>query len=297
MIADDAGRKPLPGRTVPGVSPKMQRRLRGIFAALQFVSTSLAARLALRMFLTPPRRRLDPEDVPIVAQATRHSLHAGGDEFTIWRWDGPGPAVVLLHGWGSHAARFGSFIAPLRAAGFSVIGIDAPAHGESPGRQSDLLKFRDCLAEVLSSHSPVHAVVGHSLGGGALLTVLAETREHHPDKICLFGVPSDMDYILESFTMMLSLQEPARASLQRRFEKRFGRSAKAISVVAAAPSVRIPVLVVHDDEDNVAPIAQGLAVAAALPGATLIRTKGFGHSGALRDPATIAQVVSFLTTP
>lgn len=292
----DERRKPILGRVVPGVTPGLQRRLRRFFAMLQGISPTLAGWVALRMFLTPARRRIEAGDAPILAAARKRHLRAGAHHFVAWQWGDTAPWVVLLHGWGSHAARFGSFIQPLRAAGFSVIGIDAPAHGESPGRQSDLLRFRDCLAEVLRTHSPVHAVIGHSLGGGALLTVLAETREHHPEKICLFGVPSDMEYILESFALMLSLREPARASLHRQFEKKFGRSAKAISVTAAAPSVRIPVLVVHDDDDNVAPIAQGLAVAAALPGARLWRTRGFGHSGALRDPATIAQVVSFLTT-
>jgi pimeloyl-ACP methyl ester carboxylesterase len=58
--------------------------------------------------------------------------------------------------------------------------------------------------------------------------------------------------------------------------------------------VRIPVLVVHDEDDNVAPIAQGAALAAAIPGAILWRTRGFGHSGNLRDPATIRRVVEFL---
>ncbi len=287
-------RKPVLGRVVPGVSPRMQRRLRRLFAAVQFVSPSLAARLALRLFITPPRRRLDPEDAPIVAQATRSVLRAGGDEFTIWRWEGPGPTVVMLHGWGSHAARFGSFIAPLRAAGFSVIGIDAPAHGDSPGKYSDLPRFRDSLAEVLKAHDPIHAVIGHSLGGGAVLTVLAETADYHPKKICLFGVPSDMDYILESFAMMLGLKKPALTKLRARFAARFGRPAEAISVAAAAPRVRIPVLVVHDEEDNVAPFTQGAALAAAIPGSTMCRTKGLGHSGALRDRVTIERVVEFL---
>lgn len=287
-------RKPILGRVVPGVTPALQRRLRRFFAFLQMLSPSLAGWVALRMFLTPARRRVEAGDAPVVAQARRRHLRAGLHHFVAWQWGDSAPWVVLLHGWGSHAARFGNFIAPLRAAGFSVIGIDAPAHGASPGRQSDLLRFRDCLAEVLRTHSPVHAVVGHSLGGGALLTVLAETNVHHPNKICLFGVPNDMDYVLESFSMMLGLQKPAKDSLDRRFQKRFGRTAKDISVVAAAPHVRVPVLVVHDDDDNVAPIAQGLAVAAALPGATLWRTQGFGHSGALRDPATIERVVEFL---
>ena len=287
-------RKPVLGRVVPGVTPTLQRRLRRLFSILQALSASLAGRLALRMFLTPPRREVEAGDAPIVAQAERVLLRCGTNEFIIWRWGREGPVVVMLHGWGSHAARFGNFIAPLRAAGFSVIGIDAPAHGESPGRISDLPRFRDCLAEVLRQHAPVHAVVGHSLGGGAVLTVLAEIPDHHPEKICLFGVPSDMDYILESFAMMLGLEDKARANLRERFTAHFGRPAKAISVAAAAPSVRIPVLVVHDEEDNVAPFAQGQALATAIPHATLWRTQGLGHSGALRDTATIERVVEFL---
>jgi len=287
-------RKPVLGRVVPGVTPDTQRRLRGFFSFVQGISSSLAARLALLMFCTPPRRKLDPADAPILERATRSTLRCGKDRFTIFRWEHPGPPVVLLHGWGSHAARFAGFVAPLHAAGFSVIGIDAPAHGTSPGRFSDLPRFRDSLAEVLRAHEPIHAVIGHSLGGGAVLTVLAETADHHPKKICLFGVPSDMDYILESFAMMLGLGDAARANLRERFTAHFGRPAAEISVAAAAPSVRIPVLVVHDEDDNVAPFAQGAALASAIPQATLWRTQGLGHSGALRDAGTIERVVEFL---
>lgn len=287
-------RKPVLGRVVPGVTPTLQRRLRRVFAFLQWLSVPLAGWLAFRMFLTPPRRKVEPCDVPVVAQAERVSLRCGADKFTVWHWGQGGPCVVLLHGWGSHAARFANFVAPLRAAGFSVIGIDAPAHGASPGRLSDLPRFRDSLAEVLRRHAPVHAVVGHSLGGGAVLTVLAETADYHPKKICLFGVPSDMDYILGSFAMMLGLRYAARANLRERFTAHFGRPAAAISVAAAAASVRIPVLIVHDEADSVAPFVQGTALAAAIPHATLWRTQGLGHSGALRDVATIQRVVSFL---
>jgi pimeloyl-ACP methyl ester carboxylesterase len=287
-------RKPVLGRVVPGVSPGTQRRLRGFFSLTQWLSPSFAGWLALQLFLMPPRRKVEASDASTIAQAERTSLRCGSDEFTIWHWRHPGPAVVLLHGWGSHAARFADFVAPLHAAGFSVIGIDAPAHGASPGTFSDLPRFRDSLAAVLRAHEPIFAVIGHSLGGGAVLTVLAETADHHPKKVCLFGVPSDMDYILESFAMMLGLRPPALANLRARFSARFGRSAQQVSVAAAAPSVRIPVLVVHDEEDNVAPIEQGAALAAAIPGAILWRTRGFGHSGALRDAQTIQRVIDFL---
>jgi pimeloyl-ACP methyl ester carboxylesterase len=287
-------RKPVLGRVVPGVSPDLQRRLRQFFALAQAVSTRLAGLLAFRMFLTPPRRAIDAADAEVILQAKKTTLRFGPEEFTLWKWDHVGPTVVLLHGWGSRASRFGNFIAPLRAAGFTVIGIDAPAHGDSPGNTADLPRFRESLAQVLRLHEPIHAVIGHSLGGGAVLTVLAETADHHPKKICLFGVPGDMDYILESFAMMLGLKPPALANLRERFMAKFGRAASEISVTAAAPSVRVPVLVVHDEDDSVAPFAQGAALAAAIPGARLLITRGFGHSGALRDAATIETVVAFL---
>jgi pimeloyl-ACP methyl ester carboxylesterase len=221
-------------------------------------------------------------------------VSVGDDSFTMWKWGEGTPVVVVLHGWGSHAARFGSFVAPLRAAGYTVIGIDAPAHGHSPGKTSDLPRFRDSLAAVLRAHEPVHAVIGHSLGGAATLTVLAETREFHPRKICIFGVPADMDYILESFAMMLSLKPRALENLRARFARRFGRTAREISLAAAAPHVRIPVLVVHDEDDNVAPITQASVITSLIPGAALLRTRGLGHSGGLRDAETIEKVIAFL---
>jgi len=287
-------RKPVLGRVVPGVSPDLQRRLRRFYAFVQTLSPSLAARLALRMFRTPPRRKLDASDVPVVAQAVRTLVPIGADAFTQWSWGDGAPVVVVLHGWGSHAARFGNFVAPLRAAGYAVVGIDAPAHGASPGRYSDLPRFRDSLIEVLRTHQPVHAVIGHSLGGAATLTMFAETKEFLPRRICLFGVPSDMDYILESFAMMLGLKPRAMAALRAHFERTFGLSAHDISVAAAGPHVHVPALVVHDEDDNVAPIAQGRALAAAIVGSRLLLTQGLGHSGGLRDAATIERVIAFL---
>jgi pimeloyl-ACP methyl ester carboxylesterase len=287
-------RKPVLGRVVPGVSPDLQRRLRRFFAIVQRLSPRLAGALALRMFSTPPRRKMDPGDAEVVAHARRTTMRAGADSFTLLNWDHGGPRVILLHGWGSRAARFSDFIGPLRDAGYSVLALDAPAHGASRGRRSGMPHFRNSLFEVLKAHEPIHAVIGHSLGGGATLTVLAETADHHPKKICLFGVPGDMDYILESFAMMLGLRAPALDSLRKQFAVYFGRTAASISAAVAAPSVRIPLLVVHDEDDTVAPIAQGAALATSIPGAQLLRTRGLGHSGGLRDPEVIRRVVEFL---
>ena len=245
------------------------------------------------MFRTPPRRKLDASDAPIVAQAVSDAARSARTRSRLELGRG-GPLVVVLHGWGSHAARFGNFIAPLRAAGFSVIGIDAPAHGASPGRISDL-PFSRRLAEVLRTHEPVHAVIGHSLGGGAIAHACSRRRrEFHPQKICLFGVPSDMDYILESFAMMLGLKPRALAALRAHFEKKFGRSARDISVAAAAPQrARARAGGARRRRQRRA-VRAGRRAGRGDSGRAVASTQGLGHSGGLRDAATIERVMAFL---
>ena len=132
-------RKPVLGRVVPGVTPTVQRRLRGFFVFVQFFSSSLAARLALLMFLKPPRRKVEPADAPILALAKRTTMRCGGDRFTVWTWDNPGPSVVLLHGWGSHAARFADFVLELfclrRGFGAAIGQRERKLKGGEPGAQ------------------------------------------------------------------------------------------------------------------------------------------------------------------
>ena len=289
-------RKPVLGRVVPGVTPAAAAapaRLLCAGAGVQRSARRLAGVADVPQAAAPQGRTAD---APIIALARRapHALRQRPIHgVALGRTGGPDAWCCCTAGV-QHAARFADFVAPLRAAGFAVIGIDAPAHGTSPGQFSDLPRFRDSLAEVLRAHEPIHAVIGHSLGGGAVLTVLAETADHHPKKICLFGVPSDMDYILESFAMMLGL-EPARA----------GQSARALhrEIRPARPAPcrwprrrRACAFRCWWCTTRTTTSRRSRRVPRSRPRfrAPLWRTQGFGHSGALRDAATIQRVVEFL---
>ena len=293
-------------RTIPGVTPALRARLRSIFAIVTRVSPRLAARLALTLFLTPPRRRLDAVDVPIVARASRHRLTVAAGHIAALEWTPANPrrvetaglnsmpTILLLHGWGSHAARFGSFVEPLLAAGYRVVGIDAPAHGESSGKRSDLAQFRFALHSALQKFAPVVGVVAHSMGANAAVWQLAE--EPHADLrgLVLLGMPRDAGYMMESFALVLDLRVDVKRRLFEQFTRRFGEPPGAFSAHRFADRLGVPTLVVHDEEDDVAPIEHAMEFAAKLSGSQLRRTQGLNHSGALRDPAIIREIVAFL---
>jgi pimeloyl-ACP methyl ester carboxylesterase len=291
-----------PPRTIPGVSPRLRGRLRRFFALATRISPRLAARLALELFLRPPRRRMDAEDAPVVARAARRSLVLGRGRIHALEWtprqDGgtpvPRPAVLLLHGWGSHAARFGSFVEPMLAAGWRVIALDAPAHGESTGRRSDLGQFRDALAAALDELAPVRGIVAHSLGAAAAVWLLADEPHRDVRSLVVVGMPRDVGYMMESFMLVLDLRDDVRELLRRRFVARFGTAPEGFSAHALAARLRVPTLVVHDEDDDVAPLEHASHFALGLGRGRLSITRGLNHSGPLRDATTIANIVAFV---
>lgn len=286
-------------RTIPGVTPALRARLRRFFTFATRLSPQLAARLALELFLTPPRRKLDAVDVPVVARAVRRRLTVERGSVAALEWppanatDRP-PTVLLLHGWGSHAARFGDFVAPLNAAGFRVVGIDAPAHGESTGRRSDLGQFRSALRVALREFAPVTAIVAHSMGANAAVWQLAD--EPHPDVRALvaIGMPRDAGYMLESFALVLDLRPDVARRLREQFTRRFGAPPEQFSSHALAARLAVPTLVVHDVDDDVAPADHAREFAAKLRQSHYRETRGLNHSGALRHADTIGEVVDFV---
>ncbi|HEX8728518.1 MAG TPA: hypothetical protein VF739_07855, partial [Ktedonobacterales bacterium] len=91
------------------------------------------ARAALQMFMTP--RRLAPRDweAALLRRGTPLTFANG----LVARSFGAGPRVLLVHGWEGRGMNLGMFIAPLTAAGYQVLALDGPAHGESPGEQTN----------------------------------------------------------------------------------------------------------------------------------------------------------------
>ena len=93
-----------PERRIPGVTPALRRRLRFAFALLSALSPTLAARLALRMFLTPRRRAVVAGEAAFLAGAHRHALRVAteaGDSYVVqaYEWPAAGAATVLvMHG-------------------------------------------------------------------------------------------------------------------------------------------------------------------------------------------------------
>ena len=112
-----------------------------------------------------------------------------GDVELYWQgWLPPSPRGVLLlcHGLGEHAGRYGNVVDAVVPDGWAVYGLDLRGHGLSGGRRAHIERYADFLADVdvfrrtvVARHPGLPVVLlGHSMGGQI---ALAYALDHQDD--------------------------------------------------------------------------------------------------------------------
>jgi alpha-beta hydrolase superfamily lysophospholipase len=285
-----------PVRTIPGLPPRLQRRLRTVFRLLSALSPRLAAKLALRLFMTPASRRIDPQEVQFLATAKAVSLRAGGNHIQVYEWPGNGPAVLIVHGWISYAARMADVINTLRARGLRVVAFDAPAHGRSAGRRSDLYDFCEAIEAVSAACGPIGGVLAHSFGALTTVSWLAETRPAALQAVVLVGLPRDVGYIFESFALALALRADVVAHARELFRRRYGHYPEYYASPALAGQLRVPVLLIHGGADEFAPADHSVEFSEQLSEGQLLVLADLRHNAPLHDASALQAMADFLAS-
>jgi pimeloyl-ACP methyl ester carboxylesterase len=262
-----------------------------VVRALGAVSLPAGACLADALFSRTRRRAPRAEEAAFLARATAGTIQVRGERIRTWRWPGRGPRILLAHGWGSHAGRFAVLAEAALTAGAEVIAFDAPGHGESSGWRASMPEVACCLRAVADQAAPIHAVIGHSLGGAAAL--LAACQGLPVSRLITVAAPARVTEWLDQFRDLLDLPDPLDHALRQRLLRRLRVTEAELDLPSRVGQLRTPALVVHDADDTEVGVAAALALTAGWPSATLVRTTGLGHHAILRDPAVIDRVVAF----
>lgn len=260
--------------------------IRGVNATLGRLAPQAVARRMRRQFMTP--RNLPPRDweMPLLGSSERITLRFG---LSALRW-GSGPTVLLMHGWEGRPTQFASLIQALVDAGYGVVALDAPAHGRSPGRESNVVLFARALLEAAGELPPLHAVIGHSMGGASAL--LASQMGLQARALVSISAPSRILGPLRSFAHYMGLPPRARAHFVSQVETHAGIPAANLDVQRY--QLDIPGLVVHADDDPIVPAGDAQVIHDAWFDSQLLRLEQGGHQRLLSDSRLIRAVLGLL---
>ena len=247
--------------------------------------------------------------------------------------EGPGPVVLLLHGFPLDRTMWASQRSTLGAL-YRVIAPDLRGHGESavPGGIYPVADMAQDVVELLDAlrvNEPV-VVVGHSMGGYLALDMAVR----HPKRLRGMvlvnsragGDPPATAQVREELARQVEASGDAEAVVASMLGKLFAPSsyerhavvvgqvrdqmrrtaptgvAGTLRGLATRPDrtadlgrISVPSLVVVGAEDQMIPPAESRALAESLPNARLVEVPGAGHMAPVEEPAAVnAALLEFL---
>jgi pimeloyl-ACP methyl ester carboxylesterase len=258
------------------------------------VSPGRAEQLATDLFLTPRRIEAPAREKEWAADASSFGMVTSkGNRIEVLVWgEGERGTVLLLHGWEGRASQMGALARSFAAAGYRAVAPDFPAHGASLGSRTNVVEASWVAYDVAKRLGPLEAIVAHSFGCAAATVALG--RGVDAARAIFVAPANDFSFYSETFTAALRLPASMPKRIQRETERRVGVAWETLQPDALPADRAVPLLVVHDEVDREIPLSQGAKVASVWPGATLLKTRGLGHTRILRDEGVVSAAVAFV---
>ena len=256
-----------------------------------YFSKSYAAHKALFLFAKPRKGKITENQGDFLNTAFKETLAYKDNDIMTYRWSGTKQTVMLVHGWESNAARWKPIIINLKAKGFAVVALDAPAHGNSGSSNFNALLFSEFIHVVAKRFKP-DIIVGHSVGGMAAVFCQNKYQLGHLKKLVLLGAPSEFADILERYTNMLGYNRRIKIELNAIILERYGKPPNGFSTAKYLENIDSEGLIIHDEQDPVIPYNDARLIKKSFKNSTLITTKGLGHS--LNNETIASHIYEFI---
>ena len=231
----------------------------------------LALNFAIRRGLTAVRVRETADPGALPWRAVELPAANGKRLFGWFIPAAPGaPALVVMHGWGGNAEMMLPLAAPLHAAGYSLLLVDARCHGRSDGDTfaslprfaEDIEAGLDWLRRQSGVDPAALGVIGHSVGAGAAL--LAATRQPALRAVVSLAAFADPATMMRRWVAALHIPYwPVGAYILAYVQRVIGFRFADIAPRNTIARVGGPVLIVHGLEDATVPVAEAREIHAA----------------------------------
>lgn len=261
---------------------------------LQFISTSLAAKYAQRLFITPLKHKMPKREFHMDEKTEQTQLEITEilKTVVVYRYGKSDKRILLAHGWSGRGTQLVKIADHFLSLGYEIISFDAPAHGKAPGATTSMPEFIESIHEIEKKFGPFEFAIGHSLGGMALLNAVREGFK--VKRLVTIGAADVITDIIQHFTQTLTLKDEVGKKMKANLDHLFGRDINYASAHNAAKKVMIPALIIHDENDVDVPVSCAYAIYNELSDGSIHITKNLGHRRILGNIEVIQKIEKFL---
>ena len=262
---------------------------------LQAVSPSLTTKFAAKLFTTPIKHKLPKRELHMERESVQKSIEVSEiqKEIVLYEYGKSNKKVLLVHGWSGRGTQLVKIADELLKMGYMTISFDAPAHGKSKGNSSIMIEFIASILEIEKQYGPFEFAIGHSLGGMSVLNAIKQNLQ--VKKAVIIGSGDIIQDIIDDFICKLQLKPEYGIKLRNHFEAKFGGKMDDYSAYKAAEKTEIPVLVIHDKDDDDVSVKAAYHIQKHLKQSEIMITEGLGHRKILGDEAVIQKITAFLS--
>jgi pimeloyl-ACP methyl ester carboxylesterase len=216
--------------------------------------------------------------------------------FTIaeYRW-GFGPKkALLIHGWEGRAANFAALIPLLVDRGYTVIGFDAPSHGNSSKAPTSFFDYSELTAEYLNQ-GPFDLFVSHSFGSVPLTLALSQKPGYPVNHMFMVTTPDRFEDRVIQVVNMMGLPVRAKERLLDHFETVTQLPVRELGVAHYCKQLKpVRAVVLHGSSDKVLPQEWSERVAESIENAEFCIIEGIGHYRILWHPETQKRLIELI---
>lgn len=261
---------------------------------LSAVSPKVTTLFAAKLFTTPIKHKMPKREYEMERKSVQKVMNIPTikKEIVVYEYGNSDKKVLLVHGWSGRGTQLVKIADEMLKLGYQVISFDAPAHGKSKGNSSIMTEFIASILELEKQYGTFEFAIGHSLGGMSVLNAIKQNLQ--VKKAVTIGSGDIIQDVIDDFIKKLKLNPEYGILLKNHFETKFGGKMDDYSAYKAAQEIEIPVLIIHDSDDNDVSVKAAYNIHKHLKNSEIMITSNLGHRKILGDEAVINKITSFL---
>lgn len=267
-------------------------KISSIINAIHRIHPKTSCWMTAKLLSVADRRKLSNCDTAFYNKGHKRKFNIKNSTFCTYTY-GKGPAILMLHGWCCNGARWRIYVNQLVNLGYKVVVVDAPGHGNAPGKFLSVPLYIKGIIKILKSESKWHTVITHSLSGLiGIVAIRNSEKRYHPKKYIMMNTFSNATNLMVKFSQSLGISEKVVEDMKVWLATNTEYSLEELHVSKHFNNVDVQGLLIYDTKDKVVPSRESNLIIMQTKPIEVIKVEGLGHN--LRSSKIIKGVLSFI---